>query len=140
MTSTILAMSPDVCGAVVGVVPPSVGVRTESLSVGVTETCSGSIVRLNGRPVRVVMDRFSRGPADQLSCEDPTAATKCEGAGSLRSAERRESCLKCIGRSEGRGNVQYRTGWLLIYTVKRMMMKDMNYLIKDAVCIERKMT
>ena len=29
----------------------------------------------------------------------------CEGAGSLRSAERRESCLKCIGRSEGRGNV-----------------------------------
>ena len=34
-----------------------------------------------------------------------TSDYMCEGAGSLRSAERRESCLKYIGRSEGRGNV-----------------------------------
>ena len=31
-------------------------------------------------------------------------------------------------------------GGSTVYTVKRMMMKDMNYLITDAVCIERKMT
>ena len=53
-----------------------------------------------------ILSPIYRGPVlllRQSGIEQQSEDTKCEEARSLCSAERRESCLKYISRSEGRG-------------------------------------